>query len=40
MPETIKGLWNQRLRWAMGGFQVMLKNFKVLFAIKHTHLWG
>lgn len=40
MPETIKGLWKQRLRWAMGGFQVMLKNFKVLFATKHTHLWG
>jgi poly-beta-1,6-N-acetyl-D-glucosamine synthase len=40
MPETIKGLWKQRLRWAMGGFQVMLKNFKVLFASKQTHLWG
>lgn len=40
MPETVRGLWKQRLRWAMGGFQVMLKNFKVLFAPKHTHLWG
>ncbi len=40
MPETITGLWKQRLRWAMGGFQVMLQNFKVLFAVKHTHLWG
>jgi len=25
MPETFKGLWRQRLRWAMGGVQVMLK---------------
>lgn len=40
MPETIRGLWKQRLRWAMGGVQVMLKNFKVLFAPKQTHLWG
>lgn len=40
MPETITGLWKQRLRWAMGGVQVMLKNFGVLFASKQTHLWG
>lgn len=40
MPETISGLWKQRLRWAMGGAQVMLKNFKVLFSHKQTHLWG
>lgn len=40
MPETIKGLWKQRLRWAMGGAQVMLKNFQVLFHPKQTHLWG
>ena len=40
MPETLKGLWKQRLRWAMGGAQVMLKNFKVLSQPKQTHLWG
>ncbi len=40
MPETIKGLWKQRLRWAMGGAQVMFKNFKVLFSHRQTHLWG
>jgi len=40
MPETLMGLWKQRLRWAMGGAQVMLKNFKVLFQPKQTHLWG
>lgn len=40
MPETLKGLWKQRLRWAMGGVQVMIKNIKVLFAPKQTHLWG
>jgi poly-beta-1,6-N-acetyl-D-glucosamine synthase len=40
MPETLSGLWKQRLRWAMGGAQVMLKNFKVLFSHKQTHLWA
>lgn len=40
MPETLSGLWKQRLRWAMGGFQVLLKNFRVLFTHKQTHLWG
>lgn len=40
MPETLSGLWKQRLRWAMGGAQVMLKNFKVVFSLKQTHLWG
>jgi biofilm PGA synthesis N-glycosyltransferase PgaC len=25
MPETLRGLWKQRLRWAMGGVQVICK---------------
>jgi biofilm PGA synthesis N-glycosyltransferase PgaC len=25
MPETLRGLWKQRLRWAMGGIQVIRK---------------
>ena len=40
MPETLSGLWKQRLRWAMGGVQVMFKNANVLFRPKQTHLWG
>jgi len=31
-PETLQGLWRQRLRWAMGGAQVMLRNMDVLWA--------
>lgn len=27
MPETVKGLWRQRLRWAQGGAEVLIKNF-------------
>ena len=30
MPETLAGLWKQRLRWACGGAQVLLKNLDVL----------
>jgi len=26
MPETFKGLWQQRLRWAQGGMEVFMKN--------------
>jgi biofilm PGA synthesis N-glycosyltransferase PgaC len=28
MPDTLKGLWKQRLRWAQGGFEVVLKHGK------------
>ena len=39
MPETYSGLWKQRLRWAMGGAQVLLKNIDVLFKPKLNFLW-
>ena len=39
MPETFNGLWKQRLRWAMGGAQVLLKNIDVLFKPKLNYLW-
>jgi len=29
-PSTLRGLWRQRLRWSMGGAQVMLRNVGVL----------
>jgi biofilm PGA synthesis N-glycosyltransferase PgaC len=31
MPETLKGLWKQRLRWAQGGAEVFLVNLRRLF---------
>ncbi|PAT35730.1 poly-beta-1,6 N-acetyl-D-glucosamine synthase [Comamonadaceae bacterium OH2310_COT-174] len=40
MPETIKGLWRQRLRWAQGGAEVFIKNLPVLAQWKHRHMWG
>ncbi|KAA8735350.1 poly-beta-1,6 N-acetyl-D-glucosamine synthase [Acinetobacter qingfengensis] len=39
MPETIQGLWKQRLRWAMGGAQVLIKNIDVLFKPRLNYLW-
>jgi biofilm PGA synthesis N-glycosyltransferase PgaC len=30
MPETLAGLWKQRLRWAMGGCQAILK-YSIIF---------
>jgi poly-beta-1,6-N-acetyl-D-glucosamine synthase len=32
MPETLRGLWQQRLRWAEGGVQMMLEFFRPVFA--------
>lgn len=39
MPETLAGLWKQRLRWACGGAQVLLKNLDVLARPNQNHLW-
>jgi biofilm PGA synthesis N-glycosyltransferase PgaC len=39
MPETLKGLWRQRLRWAQGGIEVMTKHFKKLFKWRSRRMW-
>jgi poly-beta-1,6-N-acetyl-D-glucosamine synthase len=36
MPETINGLWKQRLRWAMGGLQIIAK-YKSMFRDWRTY---
>ncbi|WP_281950496.1 poly-beta-1,6-N-acetyl-D-glucosamine synthase [Nitrosophilus kaiyonis] len=40
VPETIKGLWKQRLRWAQGGAEVIKKYFKYIFNYKNRRMWG
>ncbi len=39
MPETLRGLWKQRLRWAMGGAQVLFKNFDAWICPTQSFLW-
>ncbi len=40
MPETIDGLWKQRLRWAQGGAEVFLKQIGRMFTLKRRRMWG
>lgn len=40
MPETLKGLWRQRLRWAQGGAEVMLQHTRSLFSWRKRRMWG
>lgn len=39
MPETLRGLWRQRLRWAMGGTQVMFKEGRILKSWRKRRMW-
>jgi len=39
MPETFKGLWKQRLRWAQGGAEVFLKNFYRIWDWKRRRMF-
>ncbi|MEJ2139263.1 MAG: poly-beta-1,6-N-acetyl-D-glucosamine synthase [Gammaproteobacteria bacterium] len=39
MPETLKGLWHQRLRWAQGGIEVLRKHFRSLFRWRSRRMW-
>lgn len=39
VPETIAGLWAQRLRWAEGGLQVVHRYWRQLFHWRQRRLW-
>ena len=39
MPESLKGLWKQRLRWAQGGGEVFLKNFGIITRTRYRYMW-
>ena len=38
-PETVSGLWQQRLRWATGGIQVLMKNWRIEHIWKARRMW-
>ena len=40
VPETIKALWNQRLRWAQGGFEAATKFGKQIFQWRNRRMWN
>jgi poly-beta-1,6-N-acetyl-D-glucosamine synthase len=40
MPETLRGLWKQRLRWAQGGVEVMLRHGRSLLGWRVRRMWG
>jgi biofilm PGA synthesis N-glycosyltransferase PgaC len=39
MPETLRGLWRQRLRWAQGGMEVFLKYLPELNSWRKRRMW-
>ncbi len=39
MPETLRGLWKQRLRWAQGGAEVALRYVRNLGAWRKRRMW-
>ena len=39
MPETIRGLWRQRLRWAQGGVEVIRRYWRELFHWRSRRMW-
>ncbi len=39
VPETIKGLWRQRLRWAQGGIEVLKKHRDIWQDWRQRRLW-
>jgi biofilm PGA synthesis N-glycosyltransferase PgaC len=40
MPETFKGLWRQRLRWAQGGGEVFLRQIREMGDWKRRRMWA
>ena len=39
VPETLKGLWRQRLRWAQGGLEVLIKHAGIWRDIRYRRFW-
>ena len=39
VPETLKGIWNQRKRWAQGGVEVMRTHVDVWRSWKERRIW-
>ncbi|MFQ5470470.1 MAG: poly-beta-1,6-N-acetyl-D-glucosamine synthase [Gammaproteobacteria bacterium] len=40
MPETLSGLWRQRLRWAQGGMEALIKYGGQTLSWRKRRMWG
>ncbi|WP_129136024.1 poly-beta-1,6-N-acetyl-D-glucosamine synthase [Luteimonas sp. YGD11-2] len=40
MPETLRGLWSQRMRWASGGVEVLLRHGRDVLSWRRRRMWG
>ena len=40
MPETLRGLWKQRLRWAQGGAEALLRYGRDLLPWRRRRMWA
>jgi biofilm PGA synthesis N-glycosyltransferase PgaC len=39
VPETLKGIWRQRIRWAQGGQEVIFRHWRIILDWRHRRLW-
>lgn len=39
VPETLRGIWKQRVRWAQGGTEVLLRHWNVFLSWKQRRIW-
>jgi biofilm PGA synthesis N-glycosyltransferase PgaC len=39
MPETLRGLWRQRLRWSQGGAEVLIRYARQVFTWSARRMW-
>lgn len=39
VPETLRGLWRQRLRWARGGIEALLRHHRPLLSLSARRMW-
>ncbi len=39
MPETLGGLWRQRVRWAQGGVEVLMRHVGELLTWRNRRMW-
>ncbi|HAX73076.1 MAG TPA: poly-beta-1,6 N-acetyl-D-glucosamine synthase [Firmicutes bacterium] len=39
VPETLRGIWKQRVRWSQGGQEVIIRHFNIFFDYRQRRLW-